>query len=681
MSELKISAFRHAKDTQPADVFASAIINGILRGRWRELIESLGILNEEGYKELKKELPCVTWSGTFSERKASALIEYSRIVVLDIDNVPEPEKVRDSLVDDPYVLFAFISPSGHGLKVLFRVNTDAEHHLSAFLHLQRYFQEKYLLKVDDSGKDVSRLCFISWDSQAYYNYECTTFEVDVRYGDVKMYTQDEKFKNYEPLKDHTELFKLIKYWVESTGTTIQYVKGQRNRYIHAFGCALNRVGLPLNEAIELLQANYDLPPKELISTVRKSYFQNSNEHASIEVKDLKGTEYKAPPYIANYHEDVVENDLAIKTALLYHKGISMPEIADIIGKIAQYYNTKGFIDLTKGSLKDLMNKSIQQLNNKVLDASAEHSLVYEDASEIGRRLVEMDLVEGTVATYLGDLDIDMNGGILPKSFVGIIGVGGTFKSILLQYICYANAANGVPSLYLNGEMSDLQFFGRLGFMVLAENLTYLIRKGEVNKDNIESYIERINSQLQHNLFVVNGNGFNQENVNATLDNIKAKTGKTIRLIGVDGVTQMDSNGKEEVAAAIMNTGVCKEICKTCNQGEGAVVIGLMHVSGEQVAAKIRRDNGPFCRGGGKTIANMDAYFSTSLLIDPDTDNLENDEEVIFILNKFYVRLNDKRTATGFVSKIINVDEKTLHLSIENCEPSSYERKLNKKQNR
>lgn len=678
-----ISAFKNAKDTKPIDVSVPAVIQGIMEGRWRNLIEPLQSLSEENYKEAKKSLPAVTFSGTFSERKANKLLKYSNILVIDIDNIKEEDiiNLKSELAEDEYVYAAFVSPSRKGIKILYRVNTGAENHSAAFLHLQKTFQDKYLYKVDDSGKDVSRLCFVSYDDTMVYYPSCKVFEVDIRYGDVKQYSQDERFKNYEPLKNHTELFKLIKYWVENGTTPISYIEGNRNRYIHAFGCALNRVGLPLNEAIELLKSNYDLPPKELISTVRKAFFQNSNEHASVEVKDLKSTEYHAPPYIANYHEDVVENDLAIKTALLYHKSVSMPDIADIIGKIAHYYNAKGFIDLTKGSLKDLMNKSIQQLNNKVLEDSAEHSLVYEDASEIGRRLVEMDLVEGTVATYLGDLDIDMNGGILPKSFVGIIGVGGTFKSILLQYICYANAANGVPSLYLNGEMSDLQFFGRLGFMVLAENLTYLIRKGEVNKDNIESYIERINSQLQHNLFVVNGNGFNQENVNATLDNIKAKTGKTIRLIGVDGVTQMDSNGKEEVSAAIMNTGVCKEICKTCNQGEGAVVIGLMHVSGEQVAAKIRRDNGPFCRGGGKTIANMDAYFSTSLLIDPDTDNLENDEEVIFIPNKFYVRLNDKRTATGFVSKIINVDEKTLHLSIENCEPSSYERKLNKKQNR
>lgn len=677
-----ISAFKSATDTNPISAPLLLVFKGIESGKWKHLIEPLRELDKEAYTEAKKSLPAVTFSGTFSERKSDKLLDYSNLVVLDIDNLDAD--VLDRLAyniteEEKCVVAQFISPSGKGMKIICIVNTGAEHHLSAFLHLQRYFQDKYLFKIDDSGKDLARLCFVSYDENIYINLEAEPFEVDTRYADVKTYTQDSKFLNYEPLKDHKELFKLIKYWVENGATPISYVEGSRNRYIHAFGCALNRVGLPLGDAITMLQSNYDLPTKELISTVRKSYFQNSDEHASVEVKDLKSTDYKAPAYIANYHEDVVENDLATKTALLYHKSVPMNDISDIIGKIAKYYDTKGYIDITKASLTELMNKSIQQLNNAVLEDSALHSLVYEDAADIGRRLVEMDLVEGTIATYLGDLDIDMNGGILPKSFVGIIGVGGTFKSILLQYICWANAANGIPCLYLNGEMADSTFFSRLGFMALAENLTHLIRTGKVNKENIEEYIERMNSQINHNLFVVNGNGFNQENVNATLDNIKSKHGKTIRLIGVDGVSQMASEGREEINAAIMNTGVCKEIAKTCNQGQGAVVLGLMHVSGEQVAAKIRRDNGPFCRGGGKTIANMDAYFSTSLLIDPDTDNLENDEDVIFIPNKFYIRLNDKRTATGFVSKIINVNEKTLHLSVEDCIPSDYERKLNRKQ--
>ena len=357
----------------------------------------------------------------------------------------------------------------------------------------------------------------------------------------------------------------------------------------------------------------------------------------------------------------------------------MDEIGDIIAYRAKYFNLQGLIDVDRASLGDLMNRAIKLLNEKVAEQSSELSLKYEGVADMLRRLVRQDFTQGIVPTYLASIDIAIDGGMRPKSFYGIIGVGGTYKSILMQYILYANAANGNPVLYLNGEMSDLQLNDRLFYMVFAESLSYKMMKGEVNEENIESYIENMMKQLNDNFFTFNGKNFNEENVNATLSNIKAKTGKTIRVIGIDGVSQMDAMGKEEIHAAIMNTAVCKEISKNCNGGEGAVVLGLMHVSGEQVSAKIRRDNGPFCRGGGKTTANMDGYWSTSLLVDPETDNLENDEEIIFIPNKFYLRLVDKRTRTGVVSGIINVDDRNLHLSVEECNPSDYERKINKKQ--
>jgi hypothetical protein len=244
-------------------------------------------------------------------------------------------------------------------------------------------------------------------------------------------------------------------------------------------------------------------------------------------------------------------------------------------------------------------------------------------------------------------------------------------------MAYANASNGVPVLYLNAEMSSFQWWERLAAMVYGIDLTYELSQKRLTKENMNEFIEGMKKHLGDNLFVVNGNGFNQQNVLATLDNIKATTGKTIRWIGADGVSQFDSAGKEEIPAAIYNTGVCKEIAKNCNNGEGAVVIGLMHTSGEQNYTL--RDTSLRCRGGGKTIANMDGIFSVSLLVDPETNSLENDDEVLYLPNKVYVRLKDKRTRTGVVSHIVNIDPTTLKLSVEDCDPKEYEIKISKKQ--
>jgi VirE N-terminal domain len=43
-----------------------------------------------------------------------------------------------------------------------------------------YLRERYNLDVDPSGKDVSRLCFLSWDSDLYFNPHAQRFPVPPR---------------------------------------------------------------------------------------------------------------------------------------------------------------------------------------------------------------------------------------------------------------------------------------------------------------------------------------------------------------------------------------------------------------------------------------------------------------------------------------------------------------------
>lgn len=652
------------------------IIQGILGGQWRRKIEDLAKLQDKEYKQAKTLLPCVTWSGTFSERLADKLVDYSGLLVLDIDNLEEAvlQNTIAQLATDPYVTYAFKSPSGQGLKIVVRVNTGPEHHLAAFLHLQKVFEEKYLLKIDNSGKDICRLCYMSYDPFAIIK-DGAVFEVDVKYGEVQAFVPNNKFVNYSALTDPVKIYELCVQWVDRT---CAYVPGQRNRYVHALACAMNRCGVNKDDTFSIFATNYsDLEEKEVRHCVDSGYFHNQHEHASVEVKDLESSSFKAPAYVMNYTDDVVENDLMRITATLHQHGIKHADIGDIVSKVAKYYKQGGFIDLDRSTLGKLMNKAIKLLSEKVAEQSEEFTLKYEDASSMGLKLIENDITEGIIPTYMDGFDQKTGGGLKPKSFYGLIGLGGTFKSIILQYIAYANAVNGVPVLYLNGEMSDFQFWERLAAMVYAIDLTYELKQKKLTKENIGEFIEGMKKHLGNNLFVVNGNGFNEQNVIATLDNIRATTGKTIRLIGIDGVSQMDPAGKEEIPAAIYNTSVCKEMAKNCNNGEGAVVIGLMHTSGEQNYTL--RDTGTKCRGGLKTIANMDGYLSVSLLIDPETNSLENDDEILYIPSKVYVRLKDKRTRTGVVSHIVNINDKNLHLSVEDCDPKNYEIKITKKQ--
>lgn len=128
----------------------------------------------------KKKLDYVTWSGTFSVRIAENLIEHSGYIVIDFDHLQDPESFKVQLKYDPYVAACFISPSGAGLKAVVRIK-DTDRHKEVFADLAYYFNNVYRLpkeeKVDPSGSDVNRACFLSYDPDAFENPDSKVYVI------------------------------------------------------------------------------------------------------------------------------------------------------------------------------------------------------------------------------------------------------------------------------------------------------------------------------------------------------------------------------------------------------------------------------------------------------------------------------------------------------------------------
>ena len=643
----------------------------ILGGRFSQEIAYLRSLDKESYSKEKLKLPAITWSGTFSDRIDKGLLEYSNLICLDIDNIESDvvDSLKSQLATDEYVKYCFTSPSNRGIKIIVEVNTGKEHHKAAFLHLQKVFEDKYFFSVDESGKNLSRLCFVSADERAIIRENNTIFEVDTKFGVIDTpQVNKEKYSNYTDLSDVGNIFRVCVKWVEITK---QYVAGKRNVYIHALACALNRVGVAMDEAEYLIGQDYDLDHQEIHMACKSAYFHNQAEHGTVKVKDAGVGEFKAPAYVANYTDDVVKNDLMNITAMLYHHKVDKKEIMRLVGKVALYYKKEGYIDLDRKSLVDLMGESVKVLQENIKKDSSLSSMSYETAEDMGIDLVDLDMVDGVIPTNVTEFDMALRGGLMPGNFYGLIGVGGTFKSVFSEYLAYMSAMNDIPVLYLNGEMGKMQFYERLGLMAMNLNIYNEIAQGRLSKENVGSFIEQMAAITKRNIFIVNGNGFGEQNIISTIENIESTTGKKIRLVIIDGVTQMDSLGREEIPAAIHNTAVCKEIAKKTN----TVVVGLMHVSGD--SNKLLRDTGTKCRGGIKTTSNMDGYFSTSLLLDPVTNELENNDDMVFRKGMFYLRMVDKRSAAGTMSKIMEV-KPNLNLQPLDYDPNQYEVKLERR---
>jgi P4 family phage/plasmid primase-like protien len=161
--------------TTPAEA-----VEDIRAGTWSKPVAALRAATGDEAARLKKSLPAFLWSGKFTARKNDGLVQHSGLLCADIDNVVERVgHLHDIARNDAHVAAAFVSPSGTGIKTVFRVPVpaDARQHQQNFNAVRAHVTRNYGAKVDEAAKDVARLCFVSHDPAAFYNADAVPLDV------------------------------------------------------------------------------------------------------------------------------------------------------------------------------------------------------------------------------------------------------------------------------------------------------------------------------------------------------------------------------------------------------------------------------------------------------------------------------------------------------------------------
>jgi|GEM_PF-856674 len=178
-----LSMTRTALDPATRDTRAVAVIEAIRSDRWREPVAQLRaefsrVLSATGEVKqakkaagpLKTQLPGVLWSGNFSVRRADALVAHSGLLCADLDDLGDQlADARARLPVSPHLFALFTSPTGTGLKAVFRVPADAARHAASFAVVAAHVRDLCGAEIDAACKDVGRLCFVSHDPDAYLN--------------------------------------------------------------------------------------------------------------------------------------------------------------------------------------------------------------------------------------------------------------------------------------------------------------------------------------------------------------------------------------------------------------------------------------------------------------------------------------------------------------------------------
>lgn len=236
------------------------------------------------YDNIKKTLPAVTWSGLFSSRKIAGLEQYSNLICLDIDHLTQDALIplQETIPLDPYTFLCFLSPSGQGIKVIIKVDSESADHKQAFEALEKYYKEKFFVEIDKSGKDVSRLCFLCYSPSLDINKNSKVFPVKAA-GKKVAATKPKPKAKAEP--EQEDLYSVIAF----TDKLQSYVEGNRNNYIHLFACNANRKGFDQYDVLNFSISHFsDKDASEVKASVLSAY-NNKNEYAKFKKSVSKNT--------------------------------------------------------------------------------------------------------------------------------------------------------------------------------------------------------------------------------------------------------------------------------------------------------------------------------------------------------------------------------------------------------
>lgn len=156
----------------------SEIYNLITSNTYESVTSHLRAITDlkEKRKYKAKYFDYVTFSGTFVKRNDEDLIQHSLLMTIDLDHLENLEEIKEMLLKDEYfdTELLFKSPSGDGLKWIIKVDLEQATHQEYYTAVSNYLEQQYNIKVDASGKDISRACFLCYDPEAYINPRHTT---------------------------------------------------------------------------------------------------------------------------------------------------------------------------------------------------------------------------------------------------------------------------------------------------------------------------------------------------------------------------------------------------------------------------------------------------------------------------------------------------------------------------
>ena len=204
--EYVVSYFPNVSGTKTMDIKLKEVFDNIRSNKLKHHIKSIRIEKDDAKREaLKRNTPAITLSGIFKEKHSlNDFIQHSGLIQVDFDKVTSPPDVKATLIKDQFTFSCFISPSGTGVKVIVKIAADKDLHENSFDSLAKYYYDTYGLEMDKKCRDLSRLCFLSYDPDLFVNENAKLFVGPLGPAATQLKTSSGTFNQSFNLSDDVE---------------------------------------------------------------------------------------------------------------------------------------------------------------------------------------------------------------------------------------------------------------------------------------------------------------------------------------------------------------------------------------------------------------------------------------------------------------------------------------------
>ena len=381
------SNFNQRKGNYDLGIVLKAIKEGRLEHQITQLRNST---SEEEKRSIKNSLPAFTPSVVLnSGRKFTDGDSYNGLIHLDYDKLDDVARAKENIKSLDYTYTSFLSPSGDGIKVFVRVNSEMEQHKDAFNTLRNYYDKAVGVGSDKSVKDLTRLCFFSYDPGLYLNEESEVFD----YKTISMTRTPEELWEYTSRKE-------------------TFTVGNRNNFIHFFACNANREGINMEDVKSYCSSMTDttLSCNEIERTIKSAYENNTSQFGelqSVQFVQSCSKEDKSPMIPEEVYENLPgtlkescevfsgrERDVYLTSALsvisgglsnmqgLYAQKIVYPNLYSFI--IAPAASGKGSMNYAR-SLGDCYQTLLESKNNEAKASYVKEIEVYNFKKKMAKK--------------------------------------------------------------------------------------------------------------------------------------------------------------------------------------------------------------------------------------------------------------------------------------------------------